>query len=189
MKCCPHLNQTHINMRKKPWNKKLIIIFVVVFLIGLSVTYLYTRQKNRNTTHDNNNKDSTITEIDTKDWLTFDPQAPFSFQYPTSWGLEAVPSDEQKQGIHLQGPEGDIYLNWGKGFTGECEKSSLTQIEFKQEKLPACSEKVADGVEQWRMINKQLSPEVSFSARATANNPSDKNRAMILKIFSTVTFK
>ena len=127
--------------------------------------------------------------VPSNDWLTFATDAPFIFSYPTTWGIEATPVEEGKQGVHVVGPEGELFMYWGSGFGGACEPSAMKEIKLKDETLNVCNEVGQDGTESWRLISKQVSPEVSFDARASAVAPADKNREMILAILSTLSFK
>ncbi len=174
---------------KKIKNLKMLKLGVLIFaLVGVILLGYFYHQKPKKELEINRLTTGPITYVNTGDWLTFESKAPFVFQYPTSWGLEAAASDGEKEGIHLQGPEGDIYLNWGKGFGGACDEKMLTTVKLKNETLSACQEVKNEGKEAWWLISKQLSPEVSFDARADVKTPIEKNRAMILTILSTVSF-
>ena len=127
--------------------------------------------------------------VPSNDWLTFATEAPFTFSYPTTWGIEATPTEKGKQGVHVVGPEGELFMYWGSGFGGACEPSAMKEIKLKEESLNACNEVTSDGTETWRLISKQVSSEVSFDDRAAAVAPADKNREMILAILSTLSFK
>ena len=127
--------------------------------------------------------------VPNNDWLVFATDAPFTFSYPTTWGIEATPVEEGKQGVHVVGPEGELFMYWGSGFGGACEPAAMKEIKLKDEALNVCNEVGGDGTESWRLISKEVSPEVSFDARAVATTPADKNREMILAILSTLSFK
>lgn len=124
----------------------------------------------------------------TEDWLSFTTDAaPFTFSYPTTWGIEAIEANEERQGVHVIGPEGEIFMYWGGGFGGACG-TDLKELKLKDENLKVCNV-MLNGREEWGLIGKQISPTVGFDARASANQPTEKNREMILTIFSTLSFK
>ncbi len=129
---------------------------------------------------------STITP--SEEWLTFQTDAPFTFSYPNSWGIEAISGLTEKQGVHAVGSEGELFLYWGSGFGGACDENLMKPVKLKDETLTVCNE-VIQGAEEWKLISKQLTPEVGFDARAYANPPADKNREMVLAILSTLSFK
>lgn len=125
---------------------------------------------------------------DISDWLPFQTKVPFTFRYPPTWSLEFLQSDGEKQGVHIQGKEGEIYMYWGSGFGGACEEFNMKPLQLKSETLIVCYEKNTNGSENWRGISKQISDKVGFDATAHVNKPAEKNRAIILKIFSTLSF-
>jgi len=88
----------------------------------------------------------------------------------------------------LEGKEGSVYLDWGSGFGGMCDPNKETLKLYNNTVLTCLHNLNNDGTENWSFSIGKEANEISYSNNAVANKPSSLNRAVILKILSTLKF-
>lgn len=164
-------------------NKKGFAPVLLVALIGviLVVIFVFFRQ-NKATSQSTN-------------WITYeDPATKFSLQYPSDWVKIGATSPEDNpnrkfdyQYVYLifAGKEGIITVHRASAFGGGC--ADYQPIQLKTISVTTCHVK-ENNKEDWGQIyacTPALKSE-GFSIYATAYQPIEKNRSVILKILSSI---
>jgi hypothetical protein len=113
----------------------------------------------------------------------------FSIWYPPDWNTKTVNETDTIKTFMIESPQGEIDLSWGSGFGGACPQA-YEKIQIQGETLPTCHYLRKDGSEAWEQISRESTDgrTESFSGRAYAKAPYQKNRDIVLKILTTLLF-
>ncbi len=131
----------------------------------------------------------TLSSVTETTWKTYaNAQAGFSIQYPSNWQEEDLPDEAggQRHHIVLKGPEGAVELQWGTGFGGACPEG-YQQIAVAKGTLPACHTQREDGTELWSLAGEPLG-NIGFGGFVYTNDTTEKSRAVVLQVVSTLSF-
>jgi len=120
-------------------------------------------------------------------WLVYEnTEAGFRVNYPPNWKLGQVDeSREDYKRISLNGKEGEILFDWGKGFGGYCEK--WEEIDIKNDKITVCNGTDQEGRKTISIAAKDLGTMMVGGA-AFVNKPILENEKVVYKILSTLEF-
>jgi len=115
-------------------------------------------------------------------------QVGFSIRYPANWQVKDLPdeNDGQRHHIALQGVEGGIELIWGTGLGGACPEG-YQPLAMAKGSLSACHSQKGDGTELWNLESQTLG-NTGFGGFVYTNDTTEKSRAMVLQVISTLSF-
>jgi hypothetical protein len=138
-----------------------------------------------------------------KPWTTYENRNPkFSISYPADWKKKVGRENSRRSGgIYLYGAEGSLTLNWESDAKGAaCPRGDLRsggrtvgiskgweELRTSSEILKGCHVVLHDKSEYWSGVKKTF-PYTNFVAGAHVRAPSEKNRATVLQILSTLKF-
>lgn len=121
-------------------------------------------------------------------WQTYEnAKAGFSIQYPSNWQEQDLPDEAngQRHHITLTGPEGAVDLIWGSGLGGACPEG-YQPIAVVKGNWQACHSQREDGTDFWSLSGPSVG-ETGFAGFASTNDTTDKSRAIVLKVISTLS--
>lgn len=112
----------------------------------------------------------------------------FSIRYPANWQEQGLPdeNDGQRHHIALQGVEGGIELIWGTGLGGTCP-DGYQPLTMAKGNLSACHSQRGDGTDMWSLESQTLG-NTGFGGFAYTNDTTEKSRALVLQVVSTLSF-
>ncbi len=115
-------------------------------------------------------------------------QVGFSIRYPANWQEQDLPDENDGQWHHiaLQGAEGGIELIWGTGLGGACPEG-YQPLTMAKGSLSACNSQKGDGTELWNLESQTLG-NTGFGGFVYTNDTTEKSRAMVLQVISTLSF-
>ena len=115
-------------------------------------------------------------------------QVGFSVRYPANWQEQDLPDDDagQQHHIGLQGPEGGAEFIWGTGLGGACPEG-YQQLDVAKGSLPACHTQRDDGTDLWSLAGQTLG-DIGFTGFIYTNDTSEKSKAVVLQVISTLSF-
>jgi len=122
-------------------------------------------------------------------WETYtNAKAGFSILYPSNWQEEDLPdeNDGQMHHIALKGPEGRVELLWGVGLGGACPEG-YQPLAVAQGTWPACHTQKEDGTDLWSLAPPPIGG-TNFAGFVYTNDTTEKSRAVVLKVLSTLSF-
>ena len=122
-------------------------------------------------------------------WKTYtNPQVGFSIQYPSNWQEQGLPDENAGQMHHiaLKGPEGAVELVWGTGLGGACP-DGWQPLAIAKGSWPACHSQRQDGTELWSLAAQPVG-NTSFTGFVNTNDATEKSRAVVLQVVSTLSF-
>ena len=91
-------------------------------------------------------------------------------------------------GVDVNGPQGDFSVVIPSVSVLTCEDDTQ-RVQLQGKIIAACHQINPNGSETWNAMMQQASSTKKFSIQAIAATPAQNNRALLLKIFSTLTFQ
>lgn len=174
--------------------KQFIFIVVAIILTSCNSLAVNTQSPSPSATPAPSTADSSTQAplpVTESPWKTYtNPQVGFSIQYPSNWQEQDLPDENAGQMHHvaLKGTEGGVELTWGIGLGGACPGPEGYQpIAVAKGSMPACHSQRADGTEVWSLAGASLG-ETSFDGFGYTNDTTEKSRAVVLKVISTLSF-
>jgi len=178
----------HLNYQKGI-SSIIIVVVLAVILVCVGGAYYFKQQQAKPVSK------SSVVDA-TANWKTYtNNEGEFSIQYPPEWKVteRRGNGNSNSKGITLEGKEGSVYLDWGSGFGGMCDPNKKT-LKLYNNSVLTCSDTLnKDGTENWSFssigeLPYQKVNSIGHIVSAIANKPSSLNRAVILKIFSTIKY-
>ncbi len=124
------------------------------------------------------------------DWKTYtNSDGSYSFQYPPKWLKAEGMLNGGETGVAVNGAEGDFGIVIPSLPFYTCYGGDTQQVKLHGKVIAACHNLNPNGSESWGAIVQLPSSPKKFSIQATAVPPIQNNRAVLLQIFSTLTFK
>lgn len=122
------------------------------------------------------------TRIEFASWKKYtNIQKNFSIDYPSTWSYSWDALNPRD--VFFNGDNGSISIDYGDGTKSFCE-NGLGDMKIGSETFTVCVHDVPGTRERWFLSNKNLGINIT----AIANNPTNKNREIILKMLSTFKF-
>ena len=160
-------------------------VFIIFAIILTSCNSLAINTQSPSTTDSSTQAPSTGIEAT---WKTYtNAEVDFSIQYPSNWQEETLPSENPNMhNIDLKGPEGEVELEWGTGFGGACP-GGYQAMEIATGSLSTCHTQRDDGTDVWSLESQSLG-NTGFAGFVSTNDTTEKSKAVVLKVISTLSF-
>jgi hypothetical protein len=124
------------------------------------------------------------------DWKIYtSSDGSYSFQYPPKWLMAEGMLNGGETGVDVNGPEGGFGIVIPPLPFYTCYGGDKQQIQLHGEIIATCHQINPNGSESWGAIVQLPSSTKMFIIQAIAAPPIQNNKALLLQIFSTLTFK